>query len=97
MDKTTRAKTGGRQAGTCNRNSLTIRLGAAAHADEAIALLARLMTDGENDAIKLSAAREILDRAGGKTVDSELIIKFENREIYAEKQAEDLRTGKGAV
>jgi hypothetical protein len=78
-----RQKTGGRQAGTCNRNSLVIRLAAAAHAGDAVALLARLMADGENDTIRLAAARELLDRAGGRTVDSEAVARFERHEAAA--------------
>lgn len=83
-------KTGGRQAGTPNRHSLAIRLSAAQHADEAVALLARLMTESENDAIKLAAAKELLDRAGGKTVDAETVEKFERAERNRDKPIKSL-------
>lgn len=83
-------KTGGRQAGTPNRNSLAIRLSAAQHAGDAVALLARLMENGESDAIKLAAAKELLDRAGGKTVDAEIIEKFERTERNRDRPAQSI-------
>ncbi len=83
-------KTGGRQAGTPNRNSLAIRLSAAQHAGDAVELLARLMAEGETGAIKLAAAKELLDRAGGKTVGAETIEKFERIERNRDKPMKSL-------
>jgi hypothetical protein len=59
-------KTGGRQAGTPNRASAEVKAAARRHGQEAIAGLVRLMREGETDAAKIAACREILDRAYGK-------------------------------
>lgn len=88
--KAPRQKTGGRQAGTPNRHSRIIRHAAAEHAVDAVAALVRLMMDGESDAIKLAACRELLDRAGGKTVDAEIVSRFESNEINASRPKETL-------
>ena len=73
----TRIKTGGRKAGTPNKNSGEIRALALKHSGTAIEMLATLMTTSTNDAVRLSAARELLDRSCGKPVDQAKIRYFE--------------------
>ena len=73
----TRIKTGGRVAGTPNRNSTEVRGLALAHSGAAIELLATLMTTSTNDAVRLAAARELLDRSCGRAVDQAKIRHFE--------------------
>ena len=63
-----RIKTGGRAAGTPNRNSTEVHGLALAHSGAAIKLLATLMTTSTNDAVRLETARELLDRSCGKAV-----------------------------
>jgi type IV pilus biogenesis protein CpaD/CtpE len=73
----TRIKTGGRKAGTPNRNSSDIRALALTHSSAAVEVLASLMATSTNDAVRLSAARELLDRSCGKAVDHAKIRIFE--------------------
>jgi hypothetical protein len=61
----TRLKTGGRKAGTPNKTSAQVRALAMSHTDEAITLIVNLMQTSENDAVRLQAARELLDRSCG--------------------------------
>lgn len=75
--KTLKPKTGGRQAGTPNKVSWQIRQAAMAHADGALDVLASLLAS-ENEAVRIQAAREILDRACGKTVDAKQVQYFES-------------------
>ena len=72
-----RIKTGGRVAGTPNRNSSEVRGLALAHSSAAIELLVNLMTTSTNDAVRLAAARELLDRSCGRAVDQAKIRHFE--------------------
>ena len=66
IEKPRRAKTGGRQPGTPNRIGQEVRDLASAYGPEAVRLLARLMRSGETEALRLAAAKEILDRAVGR-------------------------------
>lgn len=59
-------KTGGRQKGTPNKATAEVKELARAHAPAAIAELARLVTEGESEAARVAAIKEILDRAYGK-------------------------------
>ncbi len=61
-----REKTGGRQKGTPNKATAQVRAVALDHAPSALAELARLATGAENEATRVAACREILDRAYGK-------------------------------
>ena len=73
----TRIKTGGRRAGTPNKNSTEVRALALTHAGTAIEMLATLMTTSTNDAVRLAAARELLDRSCGKAIDHGKVRYFE--------------------
>ena len=60
-------KTGGRRKGTPNKVTVAVREAALPHGPAAVAELARLMIDGESEQVRISACREILDRAYGKS------------------------------
>lgn len=60
-------KSGGRQKGTPNKATASIRDAARAFSDKALATLAKVMDDAEAaPAARVSAANSILDRAHGK-------------------------------
>jgi hypothetical protein len=60
-------KTGGRQAGTPNKSTAEAQAAAQEHSPAALGTLVGIMQDGEAPAAaRVSAAREILDRAHGK-------------------------------
>lgn len=59
-------KTGGRQKGTPNHATQEIRALAGVYAGEAVERLADLMRHGENEATRLAAIRELLDRGFGR-------------------------------
>lgn len=80
MSQVTRIKTGGRKAGTPNKTSAEIRHLAMTKAADAIDLIADLMANSQNDAVRLQAAKELLDRCCGRTVDNSFIRRFENAE-----------------
>ena len=61
-----RQKTGGRQKGTPNKATAEVKAVALDHAPMAIAELARLSKSAENEATRVSAIKELLDRAFGK-------------------------------
>lgn len=63
-------KTGGRQAGTLNKATAALKELAQPYAPEALDTLRRIMQDSESDAARVSAAKEILDRAYGKPFQS---------------------------
>jgi type IV pilus biogenesis protein CpaD/CtpE len=77
MTNITRIKTGGRKTGTPNKTTSEVRAIAKAHAGDAIELIVSLMNNSENDAIKLQAAKELLDRCYGKTVDHAQMVRYE--------------------
>ena len=58
---------GGRQVGTLNKATALVKVMAAKHGPAAIAALAKLMADADSDAAKIAAAKELLDRAYGKS------------------------------
>ncbi len=60
-------KTGGRRKGTLNKVTVAVREAALQHGPAAVAELARLMTEGRTDQVRIAACREILDRAYGKS------------------------------
>lgn len=59
-------KTGGRKPGSKNILNADIRYLAQSYANTAIEVLFGLMTNSKQDVVKISAARELLDRAYGK-------------------------------
>ena len=60
-------KTGGRRKGTLNKATVAVKEAALQHGPTAVAELARLMTEGRTDQVRIAACREILDRAYGKS------------------------------
>ena len=60
------AKTGGRRKGTPNKVTVAVREAALQHGPAAVAELARLMTEGQSEQVRIAACREMLDRAYGK-------------------------------
>lgn len=60
------AKTGGRQKGTPNKATAEIKALAQKHGASAIAECLRIMKNSESDQARISAAKEIMDRAYGK-------------------------------
>jgi len=63
-------KTGGRQPGSLNKVSADIRELAGQHGPAVIAELARLATGANNEQVRVSAGRELLDRGFGKPAQS---------------------------
>jgi len=59
-------KTGGRQKGTPNKATAALRDIARQYTEEAVEALVGILRDGETDAAKVAAAKEILDRGYGK-------------------------------
>ncbi len=59
-------KTGGRRKGTPNKVTVAVREAALQHGPDAIAELARLITEVKSEQVRIAACREILDRAYGK-------------------------------
>lgn len=57
---------GGRQKGTLNKATADIKAAAALHGKAALNTLLHLMNNAESEQAKLSACKEILDRAYGK-------------------------------
>ena len=58
---------GGRKKGVPNKVTQTIREAAQKHGKSAIRTLVDLMNDGQNDSVKIQAAKELLDRGYGKS------------------------------
>jgi hypothetical protein len=61
-------KTGGRQKGSLNRVTADVKALAQNHGGEAIAMLATILTTSENDSARIAAAKELLDRGYGKSM-----------------------------
>ena len=61
------SKTGGRIAGTPNKSTAEIRELAGQYGPAALAELARLATNADSEQARVSACKEILDRAYGKS------------------------------
>ena len=59
-------KTGGRQKGTPNKATADVKELAGRYSDKAMEMLAAIATEGESEAARVSACKEILDRAYGK-------------------------------
>ena len=73
------------------RSMSTMQLEARKHAIEAIQELARLIREGESGAVRVAAAREILDRGFGKAtaaVDIELTVNKRISELSLDELAE---------
>ena len=85
-------KAGGRQKGTPNRYTLTLREKAQQYVDECLGCFVRVMQDPEAPhAAKVSAADKILDRGFGKPNQSITgaeggAIRFENIDVNDPKQ-----------
>lgn len=62
-----RKKTGGRKAGTPNRLTADVKALAREHGPDAIKRLAHLMKNGDSSSSQVAAAKELLDRAYGKS------------------------------
>ena len=77
MANVTRMKTGGRKPGVQNKVSREVRALAILHADEAIEALISLMKGAQNESVRLSAAKELLDRGCGRPVDAKEVQQFE--------------------
>jgi len=60
-------KTGGRQPGSLNKVSADVRELAGQYGPAAIAELARLATEADSEQARVSACKEVLDRAYGKS------------------------------
>jgi hypothetical protein len=60
------SKTGGRLVGTPNKATMEIKEAARKYGYAALEQLNHIMTMGKTDAVKVAAARELLDRAYGK-------------------------------
>ena len=61
-------KTGGRVKGTPNKITADIKALAQVHAADAILQLATILTTSENDSARIAAAKELLDRGYGKSM-----------------------------
>ena len=61
-------KTGGRVAGTPNRSTAAIKEMAAEYGPMALTEIARLATGAESEQVRVSACKEVLDRAYGKSL-----------------------------
>lgn len=59
-------KTGGRTKGTLNKATEEVRELAKKHGPKAIKELSRLVTEAESEQARVSACKELLDRAYGK-------------------------------
>ncbi len=77
MTNVTGIKTGGRKAGTPNKTTKEIRDMAMGYADGAIELIIHLMNNSQSDSVRLSAARELLDRCCGRATDHAAIRSYE--------------------
>ena len=66
MNEMKRPKYGGRQKGTPNKATATIREIAGQYTQEAIDTLVNVMRNGETMAVKRAAANDLLDRGYGK-------------------------------
>ena len=85
-------KTGGRKAGTLNKATLEVKEAARQYAPAALNWLYQIMENGESDAAKVSAARELLDRAYGKPTQSiatEQNISVQNKITETDEQIID--------
>ena len=60
-------KTGGRKAGTPNKSTAEVKAIAGKYGPDAIARLAHLMINAESEQAQVAAAKELLDRAYGKS------------------------------
>jgi hypothetical protein len=62
-----RVKTGGRKKGSLNKVTKDIKLLSRPYTAEAVETLASVMRIGETHAVRVAAAKELLDRAWGKS------------------------------
>lgn len=59
-------KTGGRKAGTPNKATADVKAIAGQYSAEAVEMLIQIARTAESDAARVSAIKELLDRAHGK-------------------------------
>ncbi len=76
-------KTGGRKVGTPNKTTSAVRALAQDYGREAIELLATIMRSSQNESVKISSARELLDRGYGKAQAAIEVQRIESAEAYA--------------
>ena len=67
MAKKGEPKTGGRVAGTPNKSTAEVRELAGLYGPTALAELARLATNADSEQARVSACKELLDRAYGRS------------------------------
>lgn len=60
-------KTGGRQRGTLNKATADVKAAAQVYSPEAVQVLAAIMRKGKSEQARIAAAKELLDRAHGKS------------------------------
>ena len=85
-------KTGGRIAGTPNKSTAEIRELAGQYAPTALAELARLGAHANSEQARVSACKEILDRAYGKSTQV-----MERNDNAIEKEIDDLELARKIV
>ncbi len=81
------SKTGGRVAGTPNRSTAAIKEMAGKYSEKVIKELARLATGADSEPVRVSAGRELLDRACGKPTQSRELTDIDHR---ADEEVSDL-------
>ena len=83
-------KTGGRVAGTPNKSTAEIRELAGQYGPAALAELARLATNADSEQARVSACKELLDRAYGKSTQiltrNDLVISEEISHLEAARR-----------
>ena len=60
-------KTGGRKKGTPNKATADIKAVAGEYSEQAVRTLVSVMDSSDSDAARVAAAKELLDRAHGKS------------------------------
>ena len=85
-------KTGGRAAGTPNKSTAEIRELAGQYGPSALAELARLSTNANSEQARVSACKEILDRAYGKSTQI-----METNDNVISEEIDDLELAKNLV
>jgi YbbR domain-containing protein len=98
--KKTRLKTGGRKSGSLNKSTRAVKEIASEHTESAIKTLADIMQDVEQPSVvRISAARELLDRAHGRPsqgieIDTSTVHKIDLSAIDAELEKAALERAK---
>lgn len=78
-------RTGGRKPGTPNKVTADVRALAQKYGEKAVEALAKIMTDNEQPAAaRVSAAKELLDRAYGKSPQPIAVNSANMAEVFAD-------------